>query len=110
MTEGLIRRDAGGGAGRLTNFRQVTHTGLQRFACRNQAKCIKKTDHIHCQELSMKKTITFSNFDAELNTDCCDPYNNAELTLTFRMGFRQINPAGGADNGKYHSYGGSDSR
>ena len=53
----------------------------------------------------MKKTLTFPNFDAELNTDCCDPYNNAELTLTLRMGFRQINPAGGAASGTYHDYG-----
>lgn len=53
----------------------------------------------------MKKTLTFSKFDAELNTDCCDPYNNAELTLTLRMGFRQINPAAGAASGTYHDYG-----
>ena len=53
----------------------------------------------------MKKTLTFSKFDAELNTDCCDPYNNAELTLTLRMGFRQINPAGGAASGTYRDYG-----
>ena len=53
----------------------------------------------------MKKKLTFSKFDAELNTDCCDPYNNAELTLTLRMGFRQINPAGGAASGTYHDYG-----
>ena len=53
----------------------------------------------------MKKTLTFSKFDAELNTDCCDPYNNAELTLTLRMGFRQINPASGAASGTYHDYG-----
>src|SRR5688500_16329596 len=48
------------------------------------------------QVSSMKKKMIFSKFDAELNTDCCDPYNNAELTLTLRMGFRQVNPAGGA--------------
>ena len=53
----------------------------------------------------MKKTLTFPNFDAELNTDCCDPYNNAELTLTLRMGFRPINPAGGAASGTYHDFG-----
>jgi hypothetical protein len=53
----------------------------------------------------MKKTITFSKFDAELNTDTCDPYNNAELTLTLRMGFRQINPAGGAAAGTHNDYG-----
>jgi hypothetical protein len=49
----------------------------------------------------MKKKLSFSHFDAELNTDSCDPYNNAELTLTLRMGFRQINPAGGANTGTY---------
>ena len=49
----------------------------------------------------MRKKLTFQRFDAELNTDCCDPYNNAELTLTLRMGFRQINPAGGANAGTY---------
>jgi len=53
----------------------------------------------------MKKTLAFPNFDAELNTDCCDPYNNAELTLTLRMGFRQINPTGGAATGTYHDFG-----
>lgn len=53
----------------------------------------------------MKKKLTFSKFDAELNTDCCDPYNNAELTLTLRMGFRQINPAGGAASGTHNDYG-----
>lgn len=53
----------------------------------------------------MKKKMTFAKFDAELNTDCCDPYNNAELTLTLRMGFRQINPAGGAASGTHHDFG-----
>lgn len=53
----------------------------------------------------MKKKLSFSKFDAELNTDVCDPYNNAELTLTLKMGFRQINPAGGADQGTHHDYG-----
>jgi hypothetical protein len=53
----------------------------------------------------MKKTIKFPRFDAELNTDVCDPYNNAELMLTLRLGFRQINPAGGANSGTYHDYG-----
>jgi len=52
-----------------------------------------------------KKTTSFSRFDAELNTDTCDPYNNAELTLTLRMGFKQINPTGGAASGTYHDYG-----
>lgn len=53
----------------------------------------------------MKSTLSFKRFDAELNTDVCDPYNNAELTLTLKMGFRQINPTGGAAEGTYHDYG-----
>ena len=53
----------------------------------------------------MKSTIKFPRFDAELNTDCCDPYNNAELTLTLRLGFTQINPAAGAAAGTHHDYG-----
>jgi hypothetical protein len=53
----------------------------------------------------MKKSLTFSKFDAELNTDVCDPFNNAELTLTLRMGFRRINPGGGAADGTYNDYG-----
>ncbi len=53
----------------------------------------------------MKLGMSLSQFEAELNTDCCDPYNNAELTLTLKLGFRQINPAGGAAEGTYHDYG-----
>ncbi|MGB4948080.1 MAG: hypothetical protein WBQ05_12895 [Candidatus Competibacter denitrificans] len=53
----------------------------------------------------MKSKLSFKRFDAELNTDVCDAYNNAELTLTLRMGFRQINPAGGAAEGTYNDYG-----
>jgi hypothetical protein len=53
----------------------------------------------------MKSKLSFKRFDAELNTDVCDPYNNAELTLTLKMGFRQINPAGGAAEGTHHDYG-----
>lgn len=53
----------------------------------------------------MKSKMAFKRFDAELDTDVCDPYNNAELTLTLRMGFRQINPSGGAAEGTYHDYG-----
>ncbi len=53
----------------------------------------------------MKKKMSFRRFDAELDTDVCDPYNNAELTLTLRMGFRQINPAAGAAEGSHHDYG-----
>jgi hypothetical protein len=53
----------------------------------------------------MKKKLAFQKFDAQLNTDCCDSLNNAELTLTLRMGFRQINPTGGTAEGTYHDYG-----
>ncbi|HUF69722.1 MAG TPA: hypothetical protein VMM79_13850 [Longimicrobiales bacterium] len=56
----------------------------------------------------MKKKLSFSKFDAELNTDACDPYNNAELTLTLSMGFRQINPPAGAAEGTYNDYGRAD--
>lgn len=55
----------------------------------------------------MKKSMSFARFDAELNTDVCDAYNNAELTLTLRIGFRQINPSGGAAQGTHHDYGDS---
>lgn len=53
----------------------------------------------------MKNKLSFKRFDAELNTDACDPYNNAELTLTLKIGFRQINPAGSTAEGTYHDYG-----
>jgi hypothetical protein len=53
----------------------------------------------------MKKTINKSDWDAELNTDVCDPYNNAELTIKLNLGFKQINPSGGAASGTYNDYG-----
>ncbi|MHC4270114.1 MAG: hypothetical protein ACYSTS_16850 [Planctomycetota bacterium] len=49
--------------------------------------------------------MSFAKFNAVLNTDVCDRYNNAELTLTLRIGFRQINPAGGAAHGTHNDYG-----
>lgn len=49
--------------------------------------------------------IKMQRFDAEFNTKPCDHRNNAELTLTLRLGFKQINPSGGAANGTYHDYG-----
>jgi hypothetical protein len=52
-----------------------------------------------------KQTLRFSRFDAELNTIPCNARNNADLILKLRLGFRQINPAGGAANGTYHDYG-----
>lgn len=53
----------------------------------------------------MKKTIKFPRYDAEVNTDVCNPNANAELTLTLRLGFRQINPPAGAASGTYKDYG-----
>lgn len=53
----------------------------------------------------MKKSVQTAKWDAELNTDVCDPYNNADLTITLKIGFRQINPSGGAAEGTYHDYG-----
>ena len=55
----------------------------------------------------MKKSIQTAKWDAELNTDVCDPYNNADLTITLKLGFRQINPSGGAAEGTYNDYGDS---
>ncbi len=52
-----------------------------------------------------KTGMSFSSFQAELDTTVCDRYNNADLTLTLRVGFRQINPSGGAATGTYHDYG-----
>ena len=53
----------------------------------------------------MKQRLSTAEWTAELNTDVCDEYNNAELTLELRLGFRQINPAGNAASGTYHDYG-----
>lgn len=53
----------------------------------------------------MKKTLYLPKFDASLNTDWCNSKTNADLTLTLRLGFRQINPAGGAAKGSYNDYG-----
>ncbi|MGF1580965.1 MAG: hypothetical protein ACFCD0_16500 [Gemmataceae bacterium] len=52
-----------------------------------------------------KRTRSYPNFDAELDETVCDRYNNANLTLKLKLGFRQINPAGGAAAGTYHDYG-----
>ena len=56
---------------------------------------------------AVKKTSkqTFAAFDAELNETVCNAYTNADLTLTLKLGFRQINPAAGAAAGAYHDYG-----
>lgn len=55
----------------------------------------------------MKKELKTSKWDAELNTDVCDPYTNADITLKVKLGFRQINPAGGKAEGTYYDYGDS---
>lgn len=56
--------------------------------------------------MSLKNRTTrgFAGFDATLDKTVCDKYNNADLTLTMKLGFRQINPAGGANEGTYHDY------
>ena len=38
-------------------------------------------------------------FDAEINTDVCDRYNNAEITVIPKIYLKQGNPAGGAKTG-----------
>jgi hypothetical protein len=53
----------------------------------------------------MRKSVRTARWNAELNTDVCDAYNNADLTITLRLGFRQINPPGGAREGTYNDYG-----
>lgn len=53
----------------------------------------------------VKKTLNLGKFDATLNTDACSEYDNAELTITLKLGFRQINPAGNAATGTYNDYG-----
>lgn len=49
--------------------------------------------------------ISMEHFDAELNTDPCDRYNNAELTIILRVCLRQRNPAGNAATGFHNDYG-----
>jgi hypothetical protein len=49
-----------------------------------------------------KTLLKLAKFDAELNTTPCNARNNADLKLTLRLGFRQINPAGGAATGTYN--------
>lgn len=57
----------------------------------------------------MKKTIATTAWDAELDTDVCDPYNNADLTLRLKIAFRQINPPDGARAGMYNDFGDANS-
>lgn len=53
----------------------------------------------------MKTSISTAQWNAELDTDVCDPYTNADVTIVLKIGFRQINPPGGAAEGTYHDYG-----
>jgi hypothetical protein len=55
--------------------------------------------------IRMKTVLHLAKFDAELNTDVCDPYNNADLTLKLKLGFRQINPPAGAASSTYNDFG-----
>lgn len=55
--------------------------------------------------MKMNKTINRSSWDATLNTCKTDKYNNAELTITLNLAFKQINPANGQAKGDYHDYG-----
>ena len=55
--------------------------------------------------IKKKTQKSFPAFDAELDETICDEYNNADLTLSLKLGFRQINPSGGAARGTYHDYG-----
>ena len=57
------------------------------------------------RESAMKTGMSLSTYDIELDTDCCDVFNNAELTIILRLGFKQINPVGGAAEGTYKDYG-----
>ena len=55
--------------------------------------------------LGMKKRETVNGgawgkkFDAIINTDVCDRYNNAEITVVAKLFLQQGNPDGGAKNG-----------
>jgi hypothetical protein len=49
----------------------------------------------------MKQSTSTSRGDYILDTDKCDPYTNAELTIHLKLGFRAINPEGGALRGTH---------
>lgn len=53
----------------------------------------------------MRPTKRYPRYDASLDTDRCSASTNADLTLTMRMGFRQINPLGGTAAGTYNDFG-----
>jgi hypothetical protein len=56
-------------------------------------------------EHNVKQRLSTEKFDVLLDTDVCDAYNNADLTIQLRLGFRPINPAGNVAEGTYHDYG-----
>ena len=39
----------------------------------------------------MKTGMSTASYDMELDTDVCNHYSNANLTITLNIGFRQIN-------------------
>jgi hypothetical protein len=53
----------------------------------------------------MKKSASTSLGDYHLDSDRCDPYTNATLTITLRIGFKQVNPQNGKLSGVYNDYG-----
>lgn len=53
----------------------------------------------------MKKKVKLAKCEAELKSDMCDRYNNAELTIILKIHLKQVNPAGGAASGTYRDYG-----
>jgi len=53
----------------------------------------------------MTISTSFPKYDAHLDTSVCNATTNANLTLVMRLGFRQINPGGGAASGTYHDFG-----
>ena len=50
----------------------------------------------------MKQSVSTSRGDYILDTDKCDPYTNAELTIHLKLGFRAANPEGGALRGTHN--------
>ncbi len=83
---------------RLCQSQPPFDVGLEPAPCRYSTDATQRAN-------PLKKTIKLAKFDAVLDTDCCDSRNNAELTLKLKLGFRQINPAGGAASGMYNDYG-----
>lgn len=49
----------------------------------------------------MIQSISTSRGDYALDTNACNAYTNAELTIHLKLGFRRINPANGATHGTF---------